>query len=88
MQGDGATQGTGTESGNMLDVLRRRVTEEPDNYAAHLELAAFLHRLDATQPDGGTRVPEAETAYRYFKATDIVLRNKSSDQDITSIKPA
>lgn len=68
VQTDGIPQATGLESEGMLDVLRRRVIEDPNNYAAQLELATVLHRLDATQPDGGTRVSEAEAAYRYHVA--------------------
>ncbi|KAK9786997.1 hypothetical protein WJX73_008830 [Symbiochloris irregularis] len=46
-----------------LDRLREAAKRHPD-YQHHLELAMHLHSLDQQYPDGGTRIAEAEQAYR------------------------
>jgi hypothetical protein len=65
VQGESIPETSGLESEEALDGLRQRLAENQDNYNLNLELASILHHLNSVHPDGGTRVPEAEAAYRY-----------------------
>lgn len=47
-----------------LEGLRRRCRDFPGNVQALADLAGFLHQQDHAHPDGGSRIPEAEKAYR------------------------
>lgn len=44
--------------------LRGLIAKGPGNSLVHLELATTLHKLNHLKPDGGRRIPEAESAYR------------------------
>lgn len=43
---------------------RQQVAESPSNSLYNAQLATLLQHLDFISPDGGSRIPEAEAAYR------------------------
>jgi hypothetical protein len=45
--------------------LRNNLALNPDNASSLMDLAVTLQHLNHLKPDGGTRVKEAEEAYRY-----------------------
>jgi len=46
-------------------MLRRQRDANPGDFQIQMLLAATLHQLEHSYPDGGSRVPEAEQAYRW-----------------------
>ena len=51
--------------------LRHSIQKQPMNATAHIELGMVLQEIDNLQPDGGSRLPEAEHAYRSFSRNDF-----------------
>jgi hypothetical protein len=47
-----------------LQMLRRQRDAQPGDFQTQMLLAATLHQMDHSHPDGGSRIPEAEQAYR------------------------
>ena len=49
---------------SQLESLKTQNERNPGNFGTLTQLASLLHQLDHAHPDGGSRIPEAEAAYR------------------------
>ena len=48
-----------------VEAAREALKSDPDSSLYNAQLGTLLQHLDYISPDGGTRIPEAERAYRY-----------------------
>lgn len=46
-----------------VEATREALRETPGDSRLHAQLGTFLQHLDFINPDGGSRIPEAELAY-------------------------
>lgn len=56
------------EEEQQLRPLRQQRDANPDNIQNQVVLAGTLHQLDFSFPDGGSRIPEAEQAYKWVSS--------------------
>lgn len=47
-----------------IAAARRDIQKKPKDAMRYVELATLLHKADYIAPDGGSRIAEAEDAYR------------------------
>lgn len=65
---------------SQLESLRTSNQRSPENFEILLQLASLLHQLDHAHPDGGSRIPEAEAAYRYDQVIGKIYLNVFGSQ--------
>jgi hypothetical protein len=49
-----------------VEQTREALIIDPDNSLFNAQLGTLLQHLDYINPDGGSRIPEAERAYRCY----------------------
>lgn len=75
--------GASNDADMQLQQLRHAAQQQPHNPLPHVQLALALHELNHQRPDGGSRVPEAEQAYRWVGVPVLVCEGEDRAQQPT-----